>query len=885
MEIGYNSTSSVAPGNSYLTPELNGNIEGMVWKGAGSGINRKYDFSYDVANRLTAAAFLQNSSGSSWDKSQVDFSVSGITYDANGNLQTMTQRGFTVGGSSPIDSLSYSYINPDSSNRLSGVADAANNPTSLLEDFHYNSSTKQSTDYAYDGNGNLIKDNNKVIDNMTYNYLNLPQLVHIKGEGNITYTYDAGGNKLSKVISDSIAGLTTTILYIDGFAYQRRAPLWSPTSGADTLEYIGTEEGRARWAYHNYTTGTTGYRFEYDFFERDHLGNTRTVLTQERDTSNYMATMEQEYRTTESQLFGNIAATSVAWSSMPNYTNIPNNIKFMYGGVNDSVSKVDSSSAGGQKVGPNLLLKVMSGDTVNMSVQCYYVSPGGGSTNNSSFSDVLNSLGNALVNLTGGAHGTLSNLTSSGSTVYTGLTSFLNNDDSAHSGYPKAYLNWIFLDDQFNYVSALSGSVVAASSNHPAGSMNLVAPGGPIILNRSGYLYIWVSNETTGWDVFFDNLSLQYKQGPLLEEQHYYPFGLTMAGVSDKAVKTNYTENKYRYNAGTELQNKEFSDGTGLEYYDAGFRRLDPQLGRFSQMDPLSAATDYQTGYQFGGNNPVALNDPTGQLQQDPNTENFYRSIMNQVGGWNDIDEGLEEEDAMAAYSGYVSSMFASVSRAGAAAYWSSYIDQQLYGTSDGPFTVNKQGTIGYDPGDPDNGIAGKHYSMVNGLRVIWATVTFYRRQKLEDGSTPYYHGAQIAININLSGLSYVAYNWIQSINQTGSDQPHLDGHKDDQDNLINAPFYYISTDKNQSWSTWTGEPAAYFSDQPGIKDMNFTWNAQATLVGIDSKGQLTPLASINWGYMVSNGTVWLIPVSISPAPDANTQKVINEYNQKKSSQ
>src|ERR1700677_3266845 len=161
MDIGYNKTTSVAPGNTYLNPELNGNIEGVVWKGAGSGINRKYDFSYDPAYRLTSAAFLQNTSGTSWDKNQIDFSVNGITYDANGNLMTMTQRGFTVGGSAPIDSLFYRYINPDSSNRLIQVRDSANNPNSLLEDFHYNPSTKQSTDYNYDGNGNLIMDNNK----------------------------------------------------------------------------------------------------------------------------------------------------------------------------------------------------------------------------------------------------------------------------------------------------------------------------------------------------------------------------------------------------------------------------------------------------------------------------------------------------------------------------------------------------------------------------------------------------------------------------------------------------------------------------------------------------------------------------------------------------
>ena len=94
--------------------------------------------------------------------------------------------------------------------------------------------------------------------------------------------------------------------------------------------------------------------------------------------------------------------------------------------------------------------------------------------------------------------------------------------------------------------------------------MNTVAPGGPIVMPRNGYLYLWVSNETQGWDVFFDNLSVQYKQGPVLEENHYYPFGLTMSGISDKALKTNYAENKYRYN-GKELQHQEFSDGTGLE--------------------------------------------------------------------------------------------------------------------------------------------------------------------------------------------------------------------------------------------------------------------------------------------------------------------------------
>jgi hypothetical protein len=64
--------------------------------------------------------------------------VSGVSYDDNGNLLTMTQRGFTIGGSSPIDSLSYSYIDNNGSNKLMGVIDAVNNDSTLLGDFHYN---------------------------------------------------------------------------------------------------------------------------------------------------------------------------------------------------------------------------------------------------------------------------------------------------------------------------------------------------------------------------------------------------------------------------------------------------------------------------------------------------------------------------------------------------------------------------------------------------------------------------------------------------------------------------------------------------------------------------------------------------------------------------
>jgi RHS repeat-associated protein len=431
----------------------------------------------------------------------------------------------------------------------------------------------------------------------------MPDIITVTGKGSIQYSYDASGNKLQKIVTDNTAtpAKVTSTTYIGGFVYQN-----------DTLQFLPHEEGRIRTVFR---TGDP-VAYVYDYFLKDHLGNVRTVLTEQTDFTMYAATMEREAAAQEVALFSNVEETR---AETPSGYPVDQTTA-----ANKFVAKLNAK-AGGKKIGPSLVLRVMAGDTVQINAKAFYKSQGPADNGHTApVEDVVTGLvqafdGNASENGTHGATA-MANKTPFNADFYNNNYQRLKekNKDNGTSDRPKAYLNFVLFNDDFKLVEENSGVRQVKGSPDELQELGVEK----MAVAKSGYLYVYTSNESQQ-DVFFDNVVLGLASGPLLEETHYYPYGLTMAGISSNALMGgSYAKNRKEYNG------IEHTIDLELNQYDAFYRNFDAQIGRWWQIDPKPNVS--VSLYAMMENNPISNSDVLGDTIL-PNVSYDYSKTANPI--------------------------------------------------------------------------------------------------------------------------------------------------------------------------------------------------------------------------------------------------------------
>ena len=286
-------------------PMYSGNISSITWSDAGSGqTNRGYRYTYDDLNRLVNAEYGEDNFSTGIGRYNER-----LGYDANSNVTSLQRKGVTQEGSyGLIDDLRLGY----DGNQLSKVEENA--PAVL---YAGSLDVKRSTnDIRYNANGSLTMDGTRDITHIDYDLHNNPLRIQF-ANGNVTkYVYSAAGEKLRAIHYTAVAnthvemgqvyadiekrylavdstdyrlggnavfnnGSFSKVLFDGGYVELVAVDMpgsgfhmpivkpWKPPFGGRWPDDLGGGK-----------KGPTIYSLRFRYFNRDHLGNVREVVSE-----------------------------------------------------------------------------------------------------------------------------------------------------------------------------------------------------------------------------------------------------------------------------------------------------------------------------------------------------------------------------------------------------------------------------------------------------------------------------------------------------------------------------------------------------------------------------------------------------------------------------
>lgn len=334
-------------------------------------------------------------------------------------------------------------------------------------------------------------------------------------------------------------------------------------------------------------TGTSDTGPEYQYHLKDHLGNVRLTFTTKDDIDSETATMESANQTKEEGEF--LYYDEAVKVNNPIFDHTHQGDTFY------STRLVGGDST--QEYGLAKSLSVMPGDVINMEVYAKYLDP-----DNNNWTPALTEFINSIVTGTAPAgtlvDGGFAGTTGEGTVPYANLL-----DKSGQGGSaPKAYLNWLVFDRDFNFLDGGFQRITTAAredgSNGPHERLSK-----DLTITQPGYVYIYLSDEDeSGIEVYFDDFNVTQVKSKVVQMDDYYPFGLTYNSYQ----RENSVPNQYLYNG------KELQDELDLGWFDYGLRMYEPSIARWLTLDPLADRMRRHSPYNYAFDNPIRFIDPDG---------------------------------------------------------------------------------------------------------------------------------------------------------------------------------------------------------------------------------------------------------------------------------
>jgi len=166
---------------------------------------------------------------------------------------------------------------------------------------------------------------------------------------------------------------------------------------------------------------------------------------------------------------------------------------------------------------------------------------------------------------------------------------------------PESYLGYILYDqDSIRYDSGRVEISRNAFTNPEELALDITA-------TQGGFVEVYVYNASAS-PVWYDQFSISSTQAVIIQENHYYPFGMQIAGLELDLD----SKNRYLYNG------KELQDDHNLDWHDYGARMYDAQIGRWHVVDPMAEKGKDWSPYNYAFDNPIRYIDPDGKFPINP---------------------------------------------------------------------------------------------------------------------------------------------------------------------------------------------------------------------------------------------------------------------------